>query len=105
MDCFPVTCDQLVETVSGWLYLPTGNLFKREQVQPSQDQHCQCALGALVITAPSARLSCRTLSGAVHLGDLYRVRFTSMSRDNSVWFGGRVRADFIAKVFACLVSK
>jgi len=34
MDCFPVTCDQLVETVSGWLYVPTGNLFTREQVQP-----------------------------------------------------------------------
>ncbi len=33
MDCFPITCDQLVETVSGWLYVPTGNLFKREQVQ------------------------------------------------------------------------
>ena len=26
MDCFPVTCDQLVETRSGWLYVPTGNL-------------------------------------------------------------------------------
>jgi len=39
MDCFPVACDQLVETVSGWLYVPTGNLFKREQVQPSQDLH------------------------------------------------------------------
>jgi|SRR6516162_4823904 hypothetical protein len=26
-------CDQLVQTVSGWLYVPTGNLFKREQVQ------------------------------------------------------------------------
>jgi hypothetical protein len=23
MDCFPVACDQLVETVSGWLYVPT----------------------------------------------------------------------------------
>ena len=41
MDCFPVACDQLVETVSGWLYVPTGNLFKREQVQPSQD-HLPC---------------------------------------------------------------
>jgi hypothetical protein len=38
MDCFPIACDQLVETISGWLYLPTGNLFQREQVQPSQDQ-------------------------------------------------------------------
>jgi hypothetical protein len=40
MDCFPVACDQLVETASGWFYVPTGNLFKREQVQPSQDHPC-----------------------------------------------------------------
>src|SRR3974390_2769725 len=45
MDCFPVACDQLVETASGWLYVPTGNLFQREQVQPSQDQHCHVCLG------------------------------------------------------------
>ena len=45
MDCFPVACDQLVETVSGWLYVPTGNLFKRDQVQPSQDHHCHVCLG------------------------------------------------------------
>jgi len=45
LDCFPVACDQLVETVSGWLYVPTGNLFKREQVQPSQDYHCHVCLG------------------------------------------------------------
>jgi hypothetical protein len=25
MDCFPVACDQLVETGSGWFYVPTGN--------------------------------------------------------------------------------
>jgi hypothetical protein len=43
--CFPVACDQLVETISGWLYVPTGNLFKREQVQPSQDLHCHVCLG------------------------------------------------------------
>jgi hypothetical protein len=40
MDCFPVACDQLVETGSGWFYVPTGNLFGREQVQLSQDHHC-----------------------------------------------------------------
>jgi hypothetical protein len=34
-----------VETVSGWLYVPTGNLFQREQVQPSQDHHCHVCLG------------------------------------------------------------
>ena len=45
MDCFPVACDQLVQTGSGWLYVPTGNLFQREQVQPSQDHHCHVCLG------------------------------------------------------------
>ena len=45
MDCLPVACDQLVETGSGWLYIPTGNLFKPEQVQPSQDDHCHVCLG------------------------------------------------------------
>src|SRR5262249_17193138 len=45
IDCFPVACDQLVETGSGWFYVPTGNLFKREQVQPSQDPHCHVCLG------------------------------------------------------------
>ena len=44
MDCFPVACDQLVETGSGWFYDPTSNLFKREQVQPSQDRHCHVCL-------------------------------------------------------------
>jgi hypothetical protein len=45
IDCSPVACDQLVETGSGWLYIPTGNLFKREQVQPSQDRNCHVCLG------------------------------------------------------------
>ena len=45
MDCLPVACDQLVETGSGWLYIPTGNLFNREQVQPSQDRNCHVCLG------------------------------------------------------------
>ena len=45
MDCFPVACDQLVETGLGWFYVPTGNVFKREQVQPSQDHHCHVCLG------------------------------------------------------------
>src|SRR5262249_38932205 len=45
LDCFPVACDQLVETGSGWFYVPTGNLFKREQVQPSQDPDCHVCLG------------------------------------------------------------
>ena len=45
MDCFPVACDQLVETVSGWLYVPTGNLFDAEQVQPSRDHHFHVCVG------------------------------------------------------------
>jgi hypothetical protein len=40
IDCFPVACDQLVDTVSGWLYVPTGNLFKREQVQAGPPLPC-----------------------------------------------------------------
>jgi hypothetical protein len=43
MDCFPVAW--LVETGSGWFYVPTGNLFRREQVEPSQDHHCHVCLG------------------------------------------------------------
>jgi hypothetical protein len=61
MDCFPVACDQLVETGSDWFYVPTGNLFKREQVQPSQDQHC--ASGAAANIARSARSSYRMCRG------------------------------------------
>ena len=45
MNCFPVACDQLMETASGWLYVPTGNLFQPEQVQPSQDHDCHVCLG------------------------------------------------------------
>jgi hypothetical protein len=44
-DCFPIACDQLVETAYGWLYVPTGNLFGQEQVQPSQDHNCHVCLG------------------------------------------------------------
>jgi hypothetical protein len=44
MGCFPIACDQLVETISGWLYVPTGNLFRLEQVHPSQDLHCHVCL-------------------------------------------------------------
>ena len=42
MDCFPVACDQLVGTGLGWLYVPTGNRFKREQVQPSSGSPLPC---------------------------------------------------------------
>src|SRR5262245_38629285 len=40
IDCFPVTCDQLVETVSGWLYVPTGNLFKPSAAEPGPQLPC-----------------------------------------------------------------
>ena len=39
MDCFPVACDRLVETVYGWLYVPTGNSFDTEQIQPKSDHN------------------------------------------------------------------
>jgi hypothetical protein len=45
MDRFPVACDQLMETVHGWLCVPTGNLFDTEQMQPSQDHSCHVCLG------------------------------------------------------------
>src|SRR5260370_8568165 len=56
MDCFPVACDQLVETGSGWFYVPTGNLFEREQVQPRQDHHCHVGLGRGPTTPPISAL-------------------------------------------------
>jgi len=65
MDCFPVACDQLVETGSGWFYVPTGNLFKREQVQPSQDHHCHVCLGA----RPRAPLDLRVHRAECVAGD------------------------------------
>ena len=40
IDCFLVACDQLVETVIGWLYVPTGNLFKREQAESGPALPC-----------------------------------------------------------------
>jgi hypothetical protein len=33
-----------METVSGWLYVPTGNLFDPEKVQPTQDHDCHVCL-------------------------------------------------------------
>jgi hypothetical protein len=45
MDCFPVACDQLLETVSGWLYVPSGKLFEPEQVKPSHDHNCHVCVG------------------------------------------------------------
>jgi hypothetical protein len=37
--------NDLVEAASGWLCVQTGNLFRREQVQPNQDLHCHICLG------------------------------------------------------------
>src|SRR5207237_6294342 len=44
LDCFPVACDQLVETISGWLYVPTGNLFTRKPgpTQSRSSLPCVC---------------------------------------------------------------
>jgi len=35
----------MCEKGSGWLYILTRNLFKRVQVQPSQDRNCHVCLG------------------------------------------------------------
>jgi hypothetical protein len=42
MGCFPIACDELVETVFGWLYVPTGNLFQREQVPAESGPSLPC---------------------------------------------------------------
>lgn len=37
-DCYPIETDQLVEQAGGsWKYLPTGQVFPKEKVYPSQD--------------------------------------------------------------------
>ena len=82
IDCSPVACDQLVETGLGWLYIPTGNLFKREQVQPSQTEIAMCASGSAGITARSARSSCRTYSrSAAAIGGDAIVAVVSLASD------------------------
>ena len=60
MDCFPVGCDQLVETVSGWLYVPTGNLFTLSRSNPVKIIIAMCVSDTAAITARSVRSSCRT---------------------------------------------
>lgn len=37
-DCYPIETDQLVEQEGGsWKYLPTGQVFPKDKVFPSQD--------------------------------------------------------------------
>ena len=121
MDCFPVACDQLVETVSGWLYVPTGNLFKREQVQPSSRVRTPIAMyasGAVANTAQSARSSYRTCSGrspasvgrtntgckipACPLTD--RLQFDILQRGPGWWVSNALRSIETARVIRLIFS-
>jgi hypothetical protein len=62
IDCFPVACDQLVETVSGWLYIPTGSRSSVSRSSRARIGIVMCASGTAVIIARSARSSCRMYS-------------------------------------------
>lgn len=44
-DCKPVATEDVVETATGWKYLPTGTEFSREQVKPSRDKHFHVCIG------------------------------------------------------------
>jgi hypothetical protein len=55
MDCFPVACDQLVQTASGWLYIPTGSLFQSEQ---TSGPTLPCTLVPIARFARSSRRAC-----------------------------------------------
>ena len=75
MDCFPVVCDQLVETVSGWLYVPTGDFSMLSKYSPVRITIAMCASGT-AITARSVRSSSRTCSGAVvqNRGEVFKAQ-------------------------------
>ena len=63
MDCFPIACDQLVETVSaGSTFRPAicSSVNKCSRVRTTT---AMCASDAALITTRSAHLSCRTCSG------------------------------------------
>ena len=66
MDCFPVACDQLVETVSGWLYVSQpatcSSVSKYSRVRTTI---AMCASDRALFAARSARSSYRTCSDAV----------------------------------------
>jgi hypothetical protein len=62
MDCFPVACDQLVETGSGWFYVPTGNVFKVNKCSRVETSIAMYASGAAANIPRSARSSCRMCS-------------------------------------------
>lgn len=45
-DCQPVSVDDLVEQSDGsWKYLPTGLVFPKETIRPSQDRHFHVCIG------------------------------------------------------------
>lgn len=44
-DCHPVAADDVIETETGWKYLPTGTEFTREMVKPSKDHRFHVCIG------------------------------------------------------------
>lgn len=48
-DCFPVASTDVRKIEGGWLYLPTGNVFKNEppyiRIRPSKDEHFHVCIG------------------------------------------------------------
>lgn len=45
-DCKPVVTEDVVEIEDGgWKYLPTGTVFRRDQVKPSRDRHFHVCIG------------------------------------------------------------
>jgi len=62
-DCKPVLCEELVETPTGWLYIPTGNHFTPAQVLPSEDRHCHVCLGGILGQTVKRSICAFILSG------------------------------------------
>jgi hypothetical protein len=68
-DCFPVACDQLVGTVYGRLYVPTGNLFDAEQGATAK------AIGdAFGISEESVRCIIEATSGQRRMDSIKTIR-------------------------------
>lgn len=45
-DCRPVSYDDVVEIEGGqWKHLPSGVIFRRDQVRPSKDRHMHVCIG------------------------------------------------------------
>jgi hypothetical protein len=44
-DCRPVAYDDVIEIEGGWKHLPTGVMFRRDQVLPSKDNKFHVCIG------------------------------------------------------------